>query len=779
MSEYQYVPTIAETAGYHELWTIANPGGTELGGAAAVAFFKKSGVDAGILRQIWALCSPTAGMNSAQFYNALRYITMVQNGDFPLSKERLENSASLDFPLPTFKDVVLTSQQNKAKAASSISSSSKTAPSWTMSLDEEAKYLQLFKTYDINSDGFISGGEAVGIFNKSGLGKESLGQIWLMADADKDGRLSVKEFCVAFHLIVCVSKKDMKLPPTLPRIFVSYLQTEKASSLANNGARQLSVPEIKVSAPVTALAAVSTSVAQQPMMSTLTDINMSDKDESQIKETLASIKDSTSKVITNANKALDKTRTVGKSLQNVIQKLVAEKIALSTAVSEAESGNAKSILKTDAILKEMSDLIAELTDLRKQLDEARSKQSNVNSDYTKALLERQKLLQQIDDTRKQIDKLMNDTRSRSAEVRSTEDARIAANALSESIPREIVSAARDITTITEELLVLRSVLSGLSENKRNLNSHSDHLHSQLRKSRIDLEMEHDLIAIKEKELDVVRNERDVLRREKEDLLKKLAEASSRPSGFDDELEAVPKAIPLTRQYTSSGDYSNSVDVRPLSMAILGFRQFNDDTKSFSVPAPAPEISAPVAAPSSSQATSGGFDDFGDDPFSSGSAPATAPASAPALTPISNGFDDADPFPSSSSNDIMPVTFEDFGSDPFTSTPSSPGQTSRPVSAGFDDFGADPFAPPFSASDKGQAQPTAGSFDESAFGAPSGAGFGDDHFAYPQQIDGYSSAFDAFGSSAAPTTFDDFNPFGDDFGPSANSHGASNGFDAAW
>lgn len=158
MPEYMYVPTIAETAGYHELWTIANPGGSELGGAAAVAFFKKSGVDAGILRQIWALCSPTASMNSAQFYNALRYITMVQNGDFPLNKERLETSAALNFPSPTFKDVVLTSQQSRMKATNNISSSSTTTPTWTMSSEEEAKYFQLFKTYDLNNDGFISGG---------------------------------------------------------------------------------------------------------------------------------------------------------------------------------------------------------------------------------------------------------------------------------------------------------------------------------------------------------------------------------------------------------------------------------------------------------------------------------------------------------------------------------------------------------------------------------------------------------------------------------------------
>ena len=43
-----------------------------------------------------------------------------------------------------------------------------------------------------------------------------LQQVWALADVNKDNYLSSDEFCVAFHLIVLVSIRGMKLPLTLP-----------------------------------------------------------------------------------------------------------------------------------------------------------------------------------------------------------------------------------------------------------------------------------------------------------------------------------------------------------------------------------------------------------------------------------------------------------------------------------------------------------------------------------------------------------------------------------
>jgi hypothetical protein len=83
-----YIPQLQAEKGYYDLlWTIANPSkGAELGGAAAVTFFQRSGVDIGILKQIWSLSTPLATMTLPQFYTAVRLITMFQNGEIPLNK---------------------------------------------------------------------------------------------------------------------------------------------------------------------------------------------------------------------------------------------------------------------------------------------------------------------------------------------------------------------------------------------------------------------------------------------------------------------------------------------------------------------------------------------------------------------------------------------------------------------------------------------------------------------------------------------------------------------
>ena len=111
--EYCYVPRPSEKDVYDGLWLAASGGvaAGELSGLQAVTFFKQSGVDLGILKQIWSFSTPTATMNLSQFYNALRYITMFQGGDLPISKERLEASAKVDLGLPKFQGLSIPSQQ--------------------------------------------------------------------------------------------------------------------------------------------------------------------------------------------------------------------------------------------------------------------------------------------------------------------------------------------------------------------------------------------------------------------------------------------------------------------------------------------------------------------------------------------------------------------------------------------------------------------------------------------------------------------------------------------
>jgi hypothetical protein len=63
----------------------------------------------------------------------------------------------------------------------------------------------------------MSGSEAVALFNKSGLPQSILSQIWNMVDTNPvDNQLDKIEFVLAMHLIVCISKKNLPVPPSLP-----------------------------------------------------------------------------------------------------------------------------------------------------------------------------------------------------------------------------------------------------------------------------------------------------------------------------------------------------------------------------------------------------------------------------------------------------------------------------------------------------------------------------------------------------------------------------------
>lgn len=80
---------------------------------------------------------------------------------------------------------------------------------------EQARYEGLFSQY-AKEDGFVYGGEAVALFSKSGLPQEKLRDIWNMVDTPVDNRLDKLEFAMAMHLIVCISKKNLPMPPGLP-----------------------------------------------------------------------------------------------------------------------------------------------------------------------------------------------------------------------------------------------------------------------------------------------------------------------------------------------------------------------------------------------------------------------------------------------------------------------------------------------------------------------------------------------------------------------------------
>ena len=77
---------------------------------------------------------------------------------------------------------------------------------------------RLFPEY-ARGDGYVHSLDAGYIFSMSGADIDTLRQVWAMADGSDgppDNKLNEWEFSVAMHLIVCITRRGMAVPGTLP-----------------------------------------------------------------------------------------------------------------------------------------------------------------------------------------------------------------------------------------------------------------------------------------------------------------------------------------------------------------------------------------------------------------------------------------------------------------------------------------------------------------------------------------------------------------------------------
>jgi hypothetical protein len=82
----------------------------------------------------------------------------------------------------------------------------------------------------------LDGTDARALLLRSGLSNSELCDIWDLADADKDGKLTFGEFLVAMQLVSKVRDGKAFIPPQLPEILKSYLSTSLPSAVESNPA---------------------------------------------------------------------------------------------------------------------------------------------------------------------------------------------------------------------------------------------------------------------------------------------------------------------------------------------------------------------------------------------------------------------------------------------------------------------------------------------------------------------------------------------------------------
>uniref|UniRef100_A0A914IB65 Intersectin-1 n=1 Tax=Globodera rostochiensis TaxID=31243 RepID=A0A914IB65_GLORO len=229
-----------------------------IGGEQARPFFLKSGLPPIVLAQIWQLAdvNKDGKLDRFEFSIAMKLVLNCLAGIslpsvLPDSMLRvsggpstaLPSSLSQPRPMSTYGSMpaMASSYQRSygsfsaAQTPVSTSSSSpflmgiKELGDWSLPQLLKLRFSQQFNQLDKSRIGLLTGQQSRGVLGESQLPTNILAQIWNMSDVNKDGCLSIEEFCVAMFLIEMV-KAGYALPPKLPNELHSFCNRSKTVS---------------------------------------------------------------------------------------------------------------------------------------------------------------------------------------------------------------------------------------------------------------------------------------------------------------------------------------------------------------------------------------------------------------------------------------------------------------------------------------------------------------------------------------------------------------------
>mmetsp|Transcript_13876 Transcript_13876/g.26131 ORF Transcript_13876/g.26131 Transcript_13876/m.26131 type:complete len:506 (+) Transcript_13876:125-1642(+) len=183
------------------------PAGIGTGATGGVASgTSASGTSGGVAAPVLSIPSPSSPRRDSQLSYATTSSMLLQGQGYPIT----------------------TSSTTATSPTSGEANTALTHDPYLMLPGEKIRYESLFPQY-AQEDEFVYGSQAVELFTKSGLSKDALRDIWNLVDNPVDNRLDILEFAIAMHLIVCVSKKNLPLPKTLPFSLKALKNREAAS----------------------------------------------------------------------------------------------------------------------------------------------------------------------------------------------------------------------------------------------------------------------------------------------------------------------------------------------------------------------------------------------------------------------------------------------------------------------------------------------------------------------------------------------------------------------
>jgi hypothetical protein len=186
-----------------------------------VKFFVASGLPIGTLKQVWALASNgQKEMGPREFSTAMRLIALAQAGH-PISEETLRQTEAVFCSPPKFQNVEISLPSTPTSTSQSSTppppaGGPSTPTTWAIPPEQRSGYEKLWGTLQKNAQGMLEGKDAAAFFAKSGQNRDTLRNVWQLADVGGDGMMDQTEFFIGMHLTM-MAKKGATLPPTLPQ----------------------------------------------------------------------------------------------------------------------------------------------------------------------------------------------------------------------------------------------------------------------------------------------------------------------------------------------------------------------------------------------------------------------------------------------------------------------------------------------------------------------------------------------------------------------------------
>ncbi|GBC18369.1 uncharacterized protein OCT59_006422 [Rhizophagus irregularis] len=144
----------------------------------------------------------------------------------------IQNSSMISGMMPSMMPFTqrMLPQQNPPQQYSTTGIVGNAEIPWAVTPEEKIQYREIFRQWDSQGFGYLTGEKAKEILSQSGLPQSDLMQIWELSDPNNNGKLNQDEFAVAMHLIYR-KLNGYDVPTTLPPELVPPSSRELSESV--------------------------------------------------------------------------------------------------------------------------------------------------------------------------------------------------------------------------------------------------------------------------------------------------------------------------------------------------------------------------------------------------------------------------------------------------------------------------------------------------------------------------------------------------------------------